>query len=90
MGTIMSVIAIIYLWCIFGIFKFLQTRKIKAVGITLLLSIPFYLIINIVLSRMISEPIIDIWDILSALILLVLASILFLYDYTKNKKQKHI
>lgn len=89
-GTIMSLITIIYIWCIFGIFKLLKTKKIKAIGITFLLSIPFCLIINITLSKMILEPIIDIWDILSAFILLILASIFFVWDYSKSKRQKQI
>ncbi len=84
-GVVMSIIAIIYLWCIFWIFKLLQRRKIKAAGITLLLSIPFCLIVNVTLFKMISEPIIDIWDILSMVIIIIFASVLFIYDYINNK-----
>lgn len=84
-GVAMSIIAIIYAWCIFWIFKLLQRRKIKAIGIALLSSIPFYLMVNIVLFKMISEPIIDIWDILSMVIIIIFASILFIYDYINNK-----
>lgn len=84
-GSSMSIIAIVYVWCIFWIFKLLKRRKIRAIGITLLLSIPFYLIINIILSKMILEPIIDMWDILSMLIIIAFASIFFIYDYIKNK-----
>jgi hypothetical protein len=68
----------------------LKTKKIKAIGITFLLSITFGLIINITLSKMILEPIIDIWDILSAFILLILASIFFVCDYSNSKRQKQI
>ena len=79
-GSIISFISIMYIWCIFGIFQLLKTRKYKAIGITFLLMIPFELIINIVLSMMIFEPIIDIWDILSSFILLILGSIFFILD----------
>lgn len=89
-GIAMSIIAIIYAWCIFWIFKLLQKRKNKAMIITLLLSIPVYLIINIILSKMILEPIIDIWDILSIIIIIIFASILFIYDYIKNKNEKNM
>lgn len=89
-GTSMSIITIVYVWCIFWIFKLLKRRKIKAIGITLLLSMPFYLIINIILSKMILEPIIDMWDILSMFIIIAFASIFFIYDYIKNKDQKNI
>lgn len=89
-GVAMSIIAIIYVWCIFWIFKRLQKRKIKAIGIILLLSIPFYLIANIILSKKILEPIIDIWDILSMFIIIIFASILFIYNYINHKEQKDI
>lgn len=84
-GTIMSVITIVYLWLIFVIFKRLKIRKLAAAGITCLLSIPFMLIVNITLSRMISEPLIDVWDILSAFLLLIIAFTFFVCDYAKNK-----
>ena len=76
----MSLIAILYMWCIFGIFRNLKTRKRKAIGITFLLAIPISFIINIALSKMILEPIMDMWDILLITILLVLASIFFIWD----------
>ena len=53
---------------------------ISAIGITFLLAIPVSFIINIALSKMILEPIMDIWDILLITILLVLASIFFIWD----------
>ena len=84
-GSIMAIISIVYLWLLFMIFNRLRERKSVATGITFLLSIPFMLIINIILSTMISEPIIDVWDILSAFILLVFAVTFFVYDYAKNK-----
>lgn len=85
-GSIMSIITIIYLWLVFLIFYRVRKRKQAAVGLTLLLSIPFTLIINITLSKMISEPVIDVWDILSVFILLVAAFTFFVCDYAKNKK----
>lgn len=84
-GAIMALISIVYIWFIFGIFNRLRVRKFFATGITFLLSIPFMLLVNIILSRMISEPIIDMLDILSAFILLIISFAFFTYDYAQNK-----
>ena len=84
-GAVMSFIAIAYMWCVFGTFMKFETRKRKAIGITFLLAIPFSFIINLALSKMISEPMIDVWDILLVAIFLILASIFFMWD-KKSKK----
>ena len=84
-GTVMAIISIIYFWLIFLIFQRLRDRKLIGFGITFLLSIPVTLIINITISKMISEPILDIWDILSAFILLIVSFTFFVCDYAKNK-----
>ncbi len=85
MGAIMSLISIVYIWFMFGIFNRLRVRKLFATGITFCLSIPFMLLINIILSKMISEPIIDIWDMLSVFILLIFAFVFFVCDHAQNK-----
>lgn len=54
-------------------------------GIAFLVTIPFMLVINVTLSRMIGEPVVDVWDILSAFILLTAAFSVFVCDYAKNK-----
>lgn len=84
-GTIMSVIGILYLWSIVGIFQRLKHRKYIVSGISTLLAIPICLIINVILSKMILEPIIDIWDILTIFILIIISIILFIMDYYKSK-----
>lgn len=84
-GAIMALISIMYMWFIFWIFNRLKIRKLFATGITFLLSIPYMLLINVILSRMISEPIIDLWDILSIFILLIFSFVFFVWDYAKNK-----
>ena len=55
-------------------------------GITFLLAVPFLFIINIVLSKMIAEPILDLWDLLTIFVLLILAFAAFVYDIMKRKK----
>ncbi len=84
-GTVIAFISLVYIWFIFLIFSWRRIRKLLAVGITFILSIPFTLLINITLSRMISEPILDIWDILSVFILLICSFVFFVLDYVKNK-----
>lgn len=82
----MSVIGMIYLWSIVGIFQKFKQRKYVVASISLLLGIPVCLIVNITLSKIILEPIIDIWDILTIFILLIISVILFIVDYFKSKK----
>ena len=56
-----------------------------ATGITFLFAIPFTLLINITLSKLIGEPVIDVWDILSVFILLIV-SVAFIIGYYERKK----
>lgn len=85
-GAVMAVVSIIFLWIAVAVFhRIKKTRKLVALGIIFLLSIPFILIINIMLSKMIEEPIFDIWDMLSIFILLILAFVFFSFDYAKKK-----
>ncbi len=85
-GAIMSTIGLIYLWSIVGISQKFKQRKYIVASISLLLGIPLCLIVNITLSKMTLEPIIDIWDILTIFILLIISIILFMIDYYKSKK----
>lgn len=85
-GAIMSIIGVIYLWVITGVFQKFKQRKYIATGISILLAIPVCLIINLTLSKIMLEPIIDIWDILTVFILLTISIILFIINYYKSKK----
>lgn len=84
-GAAVSVISVLYLWLIFAVFCRMKARKMRAAGITLLLTIPFMLAVNITLSKMIGEPVIDVWDVLSVFVLLVAAFSVFLCDHVKNR-----
>ena len=84
-GAVMSVISIVYLWLIFAVFRRLRARKMIALGVAFLVTIPFMLAINAALSRMIGEPVVDVWDILSAFILLTAAFSVFVCDHAKNR-----
>ena len=85
-GVAVAIASTIFLWIIAAVFNRIgKTRKLIALGIVFLLAIPFMLIINIILLKMIAEPILDIWDMLTIFILFILALISFVCDYAKNK-----
>lgn len=84
-GAIISIISLAFLWMIYILYDRFQERKFLATGITFLCAIPFTLLINSTLSKMIGEPIIDIWDIVSIFILLIIAIAFIIGDYARRK-----
>jgi len=82
----MALIALPFFWVVFGVFKLLRTRKLIASAVSLLLIIPLYFLINFALSKIINEPLIDIWDVLSLSIIVVAALILFVLGFTMRKR----
>ena len=85
-GAVVAVTSIVFLWIIAATFNRIgKTRKLIALGTTFLLAIPFVIIVNVILSKMIEEPIFDIWDMLSIFILLIFATVSFICDYAKKK-----
>lgn len=85
-GAAMAVASIVFLWIIAAVFNRIgKTKKLIALGITFLLGIPFVFVINVMLSKMIAEPIFNVWDMLSAFILLILAFVSFICGYAKKK-----
>lgn len=84
-GAVMSIISLVFLSIIYITYHRLKGRKLLATGITLLLAIPFTILINSTLSKMIGEPVIDIWDILSVFILFILAVAFIIGDYARKK-----
>ena len=85
-GTAVAAISIVFLWIIAAVFNRIgRTRKLIALGTTFLLAVPFEIIVNIILSKMIEEPVFDRWDMLSVFILLIFAFVSFICDYAKKK-----
>ena len=84
-GTPMSVFTLIYMWVVYVLYTRFRQRKLLATGVTLFLAIPFMLLVNVTLSKMIAEPMIDIWDILFIFILLEAAFAFMFEDYAHNK-----
>lgn len=84
-GAVMAVCSIAFLWIIVASFSRMgKEKKLIALGITFLSAIPFVLIVNVVLSKMIAESIFDVWDMLTIFILLILAFVSFICDYAKK------
>lgn len=81
-GAAMAVISILFLWMIAAIFiRIGKTRKFVALGVAFLSAIPLQFIVNAVLSKMISEPRVDVWDMLVVFLLLLSAFVSFICDY---------
>ena len=83
-GIRMSLIAIAFLWLVYFIFRFLRNRFFIATAISLLLVIPLCLTINVSLSAFISEPFIDIWDMIAFGAVIIGAVILFIIEYARK------
>ena len=84
-GAIMSIYTLVFLWIIYILYYRLKERKLLASGITFLFAIPFTLLINITLSKLIGDPVIDVWDILSVFILLIVSVAFIIGDYARKK-----
>ncbi|MCI8479831.1 MAG: helix-turn-helix transcriptional regulator [Oscillibacter sp.] len=86
-GAVIAAASVVFLWIIAAVFyRMGKTRKLTALGIVFLLSILFMSAINIMLAKMIGEPVFDQWDILSAFILLISAFVSFICGYVKKKR----
>ncbi len=55
----------------------IEIGKFIASGTTFLLAIPFMIIVDVILSKLIAEPVLDVWDMLSIFTLLILAFVSF-------------
>lgn len=76
-GAAVTVPSLVFLWLIFFLFYRIR-RKSAALGAAFLLAVPFQFIINVILSRMIEEPVVDVWDLLSVFVLLIVSICFFI------------
>lgn len=83
-GAVMAVIALVFFWGIYALFKHFKESKMLSAGFAFLLAIPFTLLVNISLSKMVGEPVIDIFDVISGFVLLIVAAAFFFGDYAKK------
>lgn len=83
-GAMMAIISDAYLWIVFAVIKLIGAKKLQTYGIVSLSAIPYLLIINFVLSKLIAEPFIDIWDILIGVFLLIISISFLICGFIKN------
>lgn len=75
-GASAAVPSLLLLWVFYGTFK--GSRSLfRSLGICCLSAVPFLIIINFIMSRLIPQPIFDGWDMLTVLILVTAAYVLF-------------
>ena len=85
-GAVVAVTSIVFLWIIAAVFHYIgKIGKLIALGTAFLSAVPFVIIVNVMLSKMIEEPVFDVWDMLSIFILLIFAFVSFICDYAKKK-----
>lgn len=84
-GTATAAASLIFLWIIAAVFiKMGKTRKRVAFGISFLLAVPFEFAMNLLLSKLIGEPIFDVWDMLTMFIFLIIAFVCFVSGKAEN------
>lgn len=76
----MALIAFVFLWVVYGIFRVLHHRKQLAAALSCLLAIPTSLMIDFSLAKILGESMIDQWDALTILVLVLLAATFYLGD----------
>ena len=86
-GIRIAIISMVFLWIVFALFKILKSKKRIASAISLLLAIPVCFLINFSLSRIISEPLFDVWDIFAFSIITIAAILLFIKNFAVRKKK---
>ena len=79
-GAVMAVVGILYLWSLWGIHYKFPTRKMFATGLSILLAIPFNIAANVILAKILAEPMFDIWDALAVFLLLIIGIPFLVYD----------
>ena len=84
-GLPVAAIGIVYIWCVFALFKVLKNRKLAAAAVSLLAAIPACLLINLVISQMFSQPFVDMWDWLAFAVIAMAAAVILVFDVKRRK-----
>lgn len=86
-GAAVAAASVAFLWLIAAVFvRMGKAGRLMALGVICLLSVPFRMLINFILSKMLKEPMFDAWDMLSGFVLLTAAFVCFACDYVKKQK----
>lgn len=81
-----AAISLVYIWGIYFIFKAQRTRKLRAWGVVMLVSVPYSIVLNISIAACLAEPLFDVRDVVSAALLLLCAAAFFAADYIRNRR----
>lgn len=78
-GAAAAAASVVFLWIAAAVFvRVGRTRIYTACGIVSLTAIPLVFLINAILSKMIGEPILDVWDVATVFLLLTAALAFFI------------
>lgn len=81
-SVVIALVSIVFMWIVYALFR--RQRMLVALGVAFLLLIPLSVAVNAILSKMMGEPMLDVWDLLTAFTLLVAAFVCFVCDYAKK------
>lgn len=87
-GIRVSFLAGAYLWIVYGWFKKMGERKMLAGAASLFAAIGLDILIRLSLSNITGEPVIDVWNMMSALILAAAGGVLFFVHTRKIQKER--
>lgn len=89
-GTGSAVMSLIYLWCVLFIWRRFGKRKLLAAGMTVMATLPLNIAINVLVSRIIAEPVTDVWDMISYGLILVISAVLLCRDKALSGKENSV
>ena len=89
-GAISSIISLIYLWLLFIINKKLEDKGLLCTGVELILTAIFSIVINLILSIMLSTNTFNIGSIICITILVIFSLICFIYHSLYIKAEKEL
>lgn len=87
-GVRASLASIVYLWCVYLLFRKLRERKIMAAAFSLLLTIPLSVLINISLADILSSSPFDVWGAVSFAIISLCAIVLLHIDALRSAAKR--
>lgn len=85
-GIPMAAISIGYCWVVYVLFKVFKARMKLALALSFLLAIPVSVLVNVSLSKIMVQPIFDVWDLIGFFGIGIVAVFLLISDVTKQKK----
>lgn len=90
-------ISLVYLWGLAAVFRVLRHRMILAGAVSLWMAVPVEILVSWSVSRVTAEPVMDVWDILSVVLMGALGLFLIVLDrrhglsflYRKREEDQH-